>query len=315
MLTMIHYVLAFTAVPRPPVAGTSAPVRLTAPVASAFGRREFTFGAASLVAAICEQPRAALAVGDVKTVVVAGATGQTGRRCLERLAKMGGVEAIGGVRNLEKVLAERKIEMIQQGAAIGASGAVELRQLNVEKGVAELTAQLKGVDGLVIAVGFNGLPGRTGNPFKQDVAAHAVDNLGTVNLIDAAKAAGVTKVVLVSSILTDAAQWGQLGSRAYVLTNLWGRVLEEKLMAEKHLRASGLDWTIVRASGLKAGRPTGALFVSAENTVQTGQISRDLVASVSVAALFDAKASNKVVEIVERNVEYGNAKTGIFDGL
>ena len=82
MLTMVHLVLAFTAVPRPPVAGTSAPVRLTAPVASAFGRRELTFGAASLVAAICVQPRAALAVGDVKTVVVAGATGQTGRRCL-----------------------------------------------------------------------------------------------------------------------------------------------------------------------------------------------------------------------------------------
>ena len=49
-------------------------------------------------------------------------------------------------------------------------------------GVAELTANLKGGDGLVIAVGF--VPG---NPFKMTAAAQAVDNVGTVKLIDAAK--------------------------------------------------------------------------------------------------------------------------------
>ena len=102
MLAAVHLVQAFTIAPRVPVVTTSAPLRLAAPLASAFGRREFTVGAAAL-AAICQQPQAALADGDVKTVVVAGATGQTGRRCLERLAKMEGVTAIGGVRNPEKV--------------------------------------------------------------------------------------------------------------------------------------------------------------------------------------------------------------------
>ena len=105
MLATIHLVQAFTVAPRLPVVTTSAPFRFAAPVASAFGRREFTLGAAAL-AAICQQPQAALAEGEVKTVVVAGATGQTGRRCLERLAKMGGVSAIGGVRNPEKVCTE-----------------------------------------------------------------------------------------------------------------------------------------------------------------------------------------------------------------
>jgi nucleoside-diphosphate-sugar epimerase len=315
MLATIHLVQAFTVAPRLPVVTTSAPLRLAAPVASAFGRREFTLGAAAL-AAICQQPQAALAEGEVKTVVVAGATGQTGRRCLERLAKMGGVSAIGGVRNPEKAakkLAESKIEirgaMIQQGAAIDAS-AVELRGLDVETlGVAELTANLKGVDGLVIAVGF--VPG---NPFKMTAAAQAVDNVGTVKLIDAAKAAGVKKVVLVSSILTDAGTWGQLDSAGYKITNAFGQVLEAKLVAEKYLRTSGLDWTIVRPGGLKGDPPTGALFVSGENTLNSGEISRDLVADVSVAALFDAKASNKVVEIVESDKD-SNAKTGIFNGL
>jgi nucleoside-diphosphate-sugar epimerase len=312
MLVALHLVQAFTATPRQPIAATFAPTRLAAPVASALGRREFALGAAALTA-ICAP---AAHAGDVKTVVVAGATGQTGRRCLERLAKMGGISAIGGVRDPSKAakkLAESKIEirgaMVQQGAAIDAS-AVELRGLDVEKaGVAELAAQLKGVDALVIAVGF--VPG---NPFKMNAAAHAVDNVGTVNLVDAAKAAGVSKVVLVSSILTDAGKWGQLDSAGYKITNAFGQVLEEKLVAEQHLRASGLDWTIVRPGGLKADPPTGALFVSGENTLNSGEISRDLVADVSVAALFDSKASNKVVEIVESDKD-GNAKTGIFNGL
>ena len=315
MLAAVHLVQAFTVAPRVPVVTTSAPLRLAGPVASAFGRREFTVGAAAL-AAICQQPQPALADGDVKTVVVAGATGQTGRRCLERLAKMEGVTAIGGVRNPEKAakkLAESKIEirgaMIQQGAAIDAS-AVELRGIDVETlGVGELTASLKGADGLVIAVGF--VPG---NPFKMTAAAAAVDNVGTVKLIDAAKAAGVKKVVLVSSILTDAGAWDQLDSAGYKVTNAFGQVLEAKLVAEKYLRASGLDWTIVRPGGLKADPPTGALFVSGENTLNSGEISRDLVADVSVAALFDSKARNKVVEIVESD-KNGNAKSGIFNGL
>jgi len=253
---------------------------------------------------------------EIKTVVVAGATGQTGRRCLERLANTAGVAAIGGVRDPTKAakkLAESKIEirgaMIEKGAAIDASS-VSLKTLDVEKNsVADMTATLEGADGLVIAVGF--VPG---NPFKMNDAAKAVDNVGTVALIDAAKAAGVKKVVLVSSILTDAGAWGQLDSPGYQITNAFGRVLEQKLIAEQYLRKSGMDWTIVRPGGLKADAPTGALFVSGENTLNSGEISRDLVADVSVAALFDAKATNKVVEIVESDKD-GNAKTGIFNGL
>merc|ERR1719174_266088 len=175
--------------------------------------------------------------------------------------------------------------MIEKGAAIDTS-AVSLAGLDVEKNsVAEMTTTLKGTDGLIIAVGF--VPG---NPFKMNAAAHAVDNVGTIALIDAAKAAGVKKVVLVSSILTDAGAWGQLDSAGYKITNAFGKVLEEKLVAENALRKSGLDWTIVRPGGLKADPPTGALFVSGENTLNSGEISRDLVADVSVAALFDAKA-------------------------
>ena len=314
LVATLPTLLAFAPSPRVAVPTSAAVSRRAVPVAQISRRDGLALGAAAAFSTLCE-PLPAFA-DDVKTVVVAGATGQTGRRCLQRLAAMPGVSAVGGVRDPTKAakkLAESKIEirgaMIEKGAAIDASS-VELKGLDVEKdSVDAMAATLKGADSLLIAVGF--VPG---NPFKMGEAAHAVDNVGTVALVDAAKAAGVRKVVLVTSILTDAGAWGQLDSAGYKVTNAFGNVLEEKLVAEKYLRKSGLDYTIVRPGGLKADPPTGALYVAPENSLNAGEVSRDLVADVAVAAVFDAKAKNKVVEIVESDKD-GNAKNGVFNGL
>ena len=66
-------------------------------------------------------------------------------------------------------------------------------------------------------------------------------------------------------------------------------------MAENYLKNSGIDYTIVRPGGLKAKPPTGALVISGEDTLNSGEISRDLVADVTVASLTDSKATNKVL--------------------
>jgi nucleoside-diphosphate-sugar epimerase len=234
-------------------------------------------------------------------VVVAGATGQTGRRILERLASKGGLTVIGGVRNVAKAKEALDKESVTVRGAMVQSvpgvdiSAVTLSQLDVEKqDVPAMAETLKGASSLVIAVGF--VPG---NPFKMSAAAHAVDNVGTIKLIDAAKAAGVSKVVLVSSILTDAGAWNQRDSPGFQITNAFGQVLDEKIVAEKYLRQSGLDYTIVRPGGLKAQPPSGKLVISGENTLNSGEISRDTVADVCVAAVFDSASKNKVVEIFE----------------
>ena len=281
---------------------------------SAFGRMDrrlvlqtaLTTATASVVMTLESRP--AMALESPKTVVVAGATGQTGRRVLERLvqqqqqAKNGIVQVIGAVRDVTKAtaaLAESSTvvrgAMIQNVASVDAS-AVDLRKLNVEQDSVEQMKQvLQGADALIIAVGF--VPG---NPFQMNAAAHAVDNVGTVKLIDAAKQTGtIKKIVLVSSILTNGRAWGQEKSPGFVVTNAFGGVLDEKLVAEQHLRNSGLDYTIVRPGGLKAKPPTGALVISGEDTLVAGEISRDLVADVCVASLTDSKASKKVLEIVE----------------
>ena len=271
-------------------------------ICASLSRRELAICATGVAASSVFGELLPASAAEPKVVAVAGATGQTGRRVLERLAKKSGLTVIGGVRDLAKAqsaLASSSTvvrgAMLEKVSAVDAT-AVELRQLDVEKmAVPALAQTLKGADSLVIATGF--VPG---NPFKMDAAAHAVDNLGTIALIDAAKAAGVSKVVLVTSILTDGPAWGQEGSAGYKITNAFGHVLEEKLVAEKYLRASGLDWTIVRPGGLKSDPPSGKLFVSGENTLNSGEISRDLVADVCVDSLTDAKASNKVIEMIEK---------------
>ena len=169
-----------------------------------------------------------------------------------------------------------------------------------------LAASLAGAKSLVIAVGF--VPG---NPLKMGAAAHEVDNLGTCRLIDAAKAAHVQKVVMVSSILTNGRAWGQEKSPGFVITNAFGGVLDEKIVAENHLQASGLDYTIVRPGGLKAKPPAGPLRIGGEDTLNAGEISRDLVADVCVASLTDPKAKNKVLEIIEDEGE----EPKVFNGL
>lgn len=272
-----------------------------------------TFLAGAIVSSTLSLPSLAQADESSNRVVVAGATGQTGRRVLERLAATKGYQVVAGVRDVDKAsksLAEASTvirgAMVQSVASVDTS-AVTLEHMDVvQDSVADLTESLKGSSALVIAVGF--IPG---NPLKMNAAAHAVDNVGTCRLIDAAKAAGVKKVVMVSSILTNGRAWGQEKSPGFVVTNAFGNVLDEKLVAENYLRKSSLDYTIVRPGGLKAKPPSGALVIAKEDTLNSGEVSRDLVADVCVASIADPKASNKVLEIIEDE----GVPPKVFNGL
>jgi hypothetical protein len=121
------------------------------------------------------------------TVVVAGATGQTGRRILERLASSSpSASVVAGVRDVnraKKSLSESSTvvrgAMIQKVDSVSTSGGLELRHLDVSiDTVDEMAKTLSGATYLVIAVGF--VPG---NPLRMNAAAHEVDNVGTCKLI------------------------------------------------------------------------------------------------------------------------------------
>lgn len=127
-----------------------------------------------------------------------------------------------------------------------------------------------------------------------------MDNYGTVNLVEACRKRGVSKFILISSILVNGAAMGQLLNPAYIFLNVFGLTLVAKLQAEQYIRKSGINYTIIRPGGLKNDPPKGNIVMEPEDTLYEGSISRDQVAEVAVEALIHPEASYKVVEIVAR---------------
>ncbi len=147
---------------------------------NALGRRDALsratkFAAGLAVALNAPSPSYADETAPTK-VVVAGATGQTGRRVLERLAQAGNLQVVGGVRNVDKATASLgesstvvRGAMIQKVASVDTSS-VDLKTLDVVKdSVDDLAKTMDGATSLVIATGF--VPG---NPLKMNAAAHEV---------------------------------------------------------------------------------------------------------------------------------------------
>jgi nucleoside-diphosphate-sugar epimerase len=105
---------------------------------------------------------------------------------------------------------------------------------------------------------------------------------GTNKLVDAAIAAGVPKLVLVSSLLTNGLEAGQALNRNYILLNLFGGVLIAKNIAERYIMGkSELDWTIVRPGGLREGPSVGNIVYGPADSLFGGSIAREQVAAVS----------------------------------
>jgi uncharacterized protein YbjT (DUF2867 family) len=237
-----------------------------------------------------QQQNVSFARNDGPTVLVVGSTGQTGKLVVSSLSSTNRANVVAGCRSLEKA---KKLKLDQNG--------VELKGgVDVTDTTENLALAMDGVDVVVIATGF--VPG---NPFKMNAAAHEVDNEGVVNCVDAAKKAGtVKKIVLISSILTNGREAGLADTPGFKITNAFGGVLDEKLVGEKYLRNSGIDWVIVRPAGLKNDQ-SGSLIVGAEDAMASGEIDRHLVAEVMARAALDDSAKNKVYEIAEEG-SYSN---------
>jgi uncharacterized protein YbjT (DUF2867 family) len=160
-----------------------------------------------------------------------------------------------------------------------------------------LATAMKSVDAEIVVVCTGFVPG---NPFKMAAAARAVDNEGVVHLVDAAKRSGTVKrIVLISSILTDGRAMGAEDSPGFKITNAFGGVLDEKLVGERALIDSGVEYCIVRPAGLRGEPPKTELVVTPGNVMASGEVSRELVARVMAEAAFAPGAAGKIVEIAE----------------
>uniref|UniRef100_A0A7N0T3S6 NAD(P)-binding domain-containing protein n=1 Tax=Kalanchoe fedtschenkoi TaxID=63787 RepID=A0A7N0T3S6_KALFE len=216
-----------------------------------------------------------------KKVFVAGATGATGKRIVEQLLAKG-FRVKAGVRDIQKaktVFTSSNNSSLQFVKADVTEGSDKLAEVIGDDS-----------DAVICAAGFR--------PSWDLLAPWKVDNFGTVNLVEACRKRGVNRFIHISSILVNGAAMGQLLNPAYIFLNLFGLTLVAKLQAEKHIRKSGINYTIVRPGGLRNDPPSGNIIMEPEDTLSSGSISRDQVAEVAVGALALPQSHYKVVEIV-----------------
>lgn len=200
--------------------------------------------------------------------LVAGATGETGRRIVKVLAeKQIPVRAL--VRDLDK-----GTEILPDTAEL-VLGDV-LKPETLKTAIADSTV-------LICATGAT--------PSFDFTAPYQVDYQGTKNLVDAAKATGIEHFVLVSSLCA---------SQFFHPLNLFWLVLYWKKQAEQYLQQSGLTYTIVRPGGLKNEDNSDAIIMSSADTLFDGSIPRMKVAQVCVESLYQSPAKEKIVEIIAK---------------
>jgi uncharacterized protein YbjT (DUF2867 family) len=154
-----------------------------------------------------------------QTVLVAGATGQTGQHIVRQLQQAGyRVHALVRDPAKARTLLGPEVTYLQGDV----------------KDPATLGAALSGVDAVISSIGARGKEG----PDRPEM----IDYQGVRNLVDAAKAAKVRQFVMVSSRGTTQPD--------HPLNRMFGNVLAWKLKGEDYLRASGLAYTVVRPGGL-----------------------------------------------------------------
>lgn len=194
-------------------------------------------------------------------VVVTGAGGRTGGLIVKQLLEKADNSVVGTVRSKASSsklhFDAEKATLVELDLAAAAAAANEADNAALK----EFAAALQGADALVICtsgvpqikysslfgviagrlIGRKNMPGFT---WKKGELPEQIDWLGQKVQIDAAKAAGVKQVVLVSSMGgTDPNHFlNKMGDNA--------RILDWKRKAEQYLIASGVPYTIIHPGGL-----------------------------------------------------------------
>jgi uncharacterized protein YbjT (DUF2867 family) len=203
-----------------------------------------------------------------KTVLLAGATGNNGRVVLRQLAALG-----VKVRAMTRDAANAR-------AKIGAQ--FEWVEADVTR-PETLTAAMQGVNVVIDAVA-------TMMPFGSN-RSERVDYEGTINLARAAKAAGATRFVIITSSVS--------GKKDHFLNYIGGNVLIWKGRAEEELMKSGLEYVVVGPTAM-TDDPGGVqpIQIFSRDKYQSGmRITREDVATVVIAAAALPDAANRTFSV------------------
>jgi uncharacterized protein YbjT (DUF2867 family) len=193
-------------------------------------------------------------------IAIVGGHGNIARLLIPLLAEAGH-EPVALVRN-----ADYRAELEGLGA--------EVAIIDIERDDADaFAAAFTGSEAIVFAAG--------GGPDGNIERKRTVDLGGSLKSIEGSKIAGIRRFVQISAINVDEPVAAGAGE-------VWNAYVEAKRDADIALRASDLDWTIIRPGALTDEAPTGRINLAEK--VDRGPIPRADVAAL-IAATLDSPAT------------------------
>jgi nucleoside-diphosphate-sugar epimerase len=161
--------------------------------------------------------------------------------------------------------------------------------------VAEVAAAIEGADAVVFAAGAG--PG-SGAERKL-----TMDRDGAIKLLQAARSAGVSRYVIVSSI-------GAENPPAEGDDDVFGVYLRAKAEADAAVAASDRDWTIVRPGMLTDEPGSGCVRVQTEPI--RDRVARDDVAGVLAAVVHEPRSAGLTIYVVGGDEPIDAALAGVL---
>jgi uncharacterized protein YbjT (DUF2867 family) len=232
-------------------------------------------GAVILAALMTTQVAGAKSTGEdsAHVVLVAGATGGTGQEVVDRALAQGlHVRALVRDQTKARMLFGDRVQYVTG----------DVREPR------SLKKAVKGVDEVICALGSSVQRDPENSPERVDFA-------GVKSLADAAKAAGVSQFILVSSMGVTHPE--------HQLNAMLDNILEWKLKGEDAVRATGINYTIVRPGALtnEPGGQRGIRIMQGDPRDGEGSISRSDLAAVLVSAIGREDLFGKTFELVGDN--------------
>ena len=206
-------------------------------------------------------------------IVVAGATGRTGRLIVEELLNRG-YQVRAMVRS-----ASQTSSLQREGVKL------------VEGDLTSPESLKKIMDGahfLISAIGSK-------KPFNKE-ENNRVDNMGNQNLTKAALTKGVRHMVVISSIGVGNSRY----AISFFFRLLMTPVLRMKEKSEEFIRTCGISYTIIRPGGL-VDKDLPGKTVFGEGGKISGSVSRKEIARVCADALTNPAMKNRTLEVVNES--------------
>lgn len=143
-----------------------------------------------------------------------------------------------------------------------------------------------------------------------------VNYLGTLNLLQAARQAGVPKFIRVTGLSVGYSAFNPI---TCLLNLVISFAVRWQLAGERAIRASGVDYTVIRPGALTdaAAAPESLVGKGDGGKIPVGRVSREDVACLCVAALESAKASNMTLSLAGSRAgrrEVGHKGPGSVEG-